>query len=71
MLREGNCTPLPAWEKKIPSAYKSAVMQQVALSGKRVAQGKMDLPTEGRVNNFFPEMATLTIREALQIYYGQ
>ncbi|KAF5487888.1 Oxidoreductase BOA1 [Colletotrichum fructicola] len=71
VLREGNCTPLPAWEGKIPSAYKSTVLQQVALSGKRVAQDKMDLPTEGRINSLFPEMATLTIREALQIYYGQ
>ncbi|KAJ0366379.1 hypothetical protein COL154_003970, partial [Colletotrichum chrysophilum] len=71
VLREGNCTPLPAWEGKIPSAYKSTVLQQVALSGKRVAQGKMDLPTEGQVNSLFPEMTTLTVREALQIYYGQ
>ncbi|EQB47079.1 hypothetical protein CGLO_13822 [Colletotrichum gloeosporioides Cg-14] len=38
VLREGNCTPLPAWEKKIPSAYRRTVMRQVALSGKRVAQ---------------------------------
>ncbi|KAJ0277236.1 hypothetical protein COL940_007872 [Colletotrichum noveboracense] len=71
VLREGHCTPLPAWEGKIPSAYKSAVIQQVALSGKRVAQGKMDMPTEGQVNSLFPEMTTLTIREALQIYYGK
>ncbi|KAH0431055.1 nmra-like family protein [Colletotrichum camelliae] len=71
VLREGNCTPLPAWEERIPSAYKSTVLQQVALSGKRVAQGKMDLPTEGRVNSLFPEITTLTIREALRIYYGQ
>ncbi|KAJ0332494.1 hypothetical protein COL922a_011448 [Colletotrichum nupharicola] len=27
VLREDNRTPLPAWEKKIPSAYKSTVMQ--------------------------------------------
>ncbi|KAF4827475.1 Oxidoreductase BOA1 [Colletotrichum tropicale] len=71
VLREGHCTPLPAWEGKIPSAYESTVLQQVALSGKRVAQGRMDLPTEGRVNSLFPEITTLTIREALQIYYGK
>ncbi|KAL3298264.1 nmra-like family protein [Colletotrichum asianum] len=29
VLREGGCTPLPAWEGKIPSAYKSTVLQQV------------------------------------------
>ncbi|KAF4872122.1 Oxidoreductase BOA1 [Colletotrichum siamense] len=44
VLREGNCTPLPAWEEKIPSAYKSTVLQQVALSGAQGPSGPTATP---------------------------
>lgn len=72
MLERGESTMLPGVKEKLPPGMDTFfMMKQIALAGKRLTQGGMDLPTtDGNINSLFPSMKTLTIREAIQIYYG-
>ncbi|KAL0937528.1 nmra-like family protein [Colletotrichum truncatum] len=71
VLDRGEGIVLPAIKAMLPPGVDSTlILGQIARAGKMVAQGRMDLPQDtGSINAVFPEMKTLTLREAIQTYY--
>ncbi|KAJ3557428.1 hypothetical protein NPX13_g9932 [Xylaria arbuscula] len=71
-LLSGRCTLVPAARKMTESMPDPALLVgMVAGAGAMVAQGGMDLPDEPSLNKLFPSLKTLTVQEALQIYYAK
>ncbi|OGM51062.1 hypothetical protein ABOM_000293 [Aspergillus bombycis] len=71
-LLKGQCTILPAVAAKLPPQYVSgAFMKILAACGSWAANGGLNLPAEGTLNAMFPDIQTLTVREAIEIYFGR
>lgn len=71
-LLVGTCTLVPAAKKAVeqvpdPTSFVSII----AGAGAMVAQGGMDLQGEANLNVLFPDLKTLTVQEAVQIYYSR
>lgn len=71
-LLSGKCTLTPAATKMVEAIPDpSLIIGMVAGVGAMVAQGGIDLPDEPSLNKLFPDLKTLTVREAVQIYYSK
>lgn len=74
-LEEGKVTLVSSMKKELPDGFNEASIEQMMSGlGLQIVRGQLDLPfeTEGSlVNNLFPELKTLKIKEALEIYFSQ
>ncbi|KAB8263303.1 NAD(P)-binding protein [Aspergillus pseudonomiae] len=71
-LLKGECTILPAVAASLPPQIDlGAFMKILAVCGSWAVDGGLDLSTEGTLNAIFPDIQTLTVREAIGIYFGQ
>lgn len=71
-LLMGRCTLVPAARKAVEQVEDPAsFISMIAAAGAMVAQGGMDLPDEASLNVLFPDLKTLRVQEAVQIYYSQ
>lgn len=71
-LLTGKCTLVPALKKAAEQVQDpTSFLSMIAGAGAMVAQGGMDLPDEGNLNVLFPDLKTLSVQEAVQIYYSQ
>lgn len=68
----GRCTLLPAARKAVDQVQdQTTFISMIAGAGAMVTQGGMDLPDEGNLNVLFPDLKTLSVQEAVQIYYSR
>ncbi|CAG8424836.1 unnamed protein product [Penicillium salamii] len=71
-LMKGECTILPAAASSLPAGFElGEFMKTIAAAGSWVANGGLDLPTEGTLNTMFPDIETLKVREAVNIYFSR
>lgn len=72
MLETGKCTLAPALLATLPPALDpGTITPLIAGSGARVALGKMEIPTEGSLNQRFPELNTLKVEEAVKLWFDR
>lgn len=70
-LLVGRCTLVPAARKAAEQFQDStSFINMIAGVGATVAQGGLDLQDEANLNALFPDLKTLTVQEAVQIYYN-
>lgn len=71
-LLMGRCTLVPAARKAAEQVQdQTSFVNMIAAVGVMAVQGGLDLPEEGNLNVLFPDLKTLSVQEAIQIYYSQ
>lgn len=70
MLEAGKCTLAPALLATLPPGFDAGMITPlIAGAGKRVTLGEMDIPTEGSLNQRFPELETFKVKEAVKFWF--
>lgn len=71
-LLMGRCTLVPAARKAAEKVQNpTSFISMIAGAGAMVAQGGMDLSGEADLNVLFPDLKTLRVQDAVQIYYNR
>lgn len=73
-LAQGGCTFVPAARGLLQALEvedQLSMGRMLAFIGTLIVDGDMDLPAEPNLNKAFPDLKTLTVREALEISFGK
>ncbi|KAE8158376.1 hypothetical protein BDV40DRAFT_276019 [Aspergillus tamarii] len=69
MLERGQCTFSPNFEASLPPGLDLNLMKgMIASSGARQVKGELDLPVKGALNDVFPNLHTLKVRDAVRMW---
>lgn len=70
-LQRGEITELPSHQQLYPFLPKPMLQGFMALFGRYVVEGKFDLPTDKSLNEKFPEIQTMKVKDIAALWKGK